>query len=213
MQIKAYLKIVIKRIWIVILIPLLASGVTAAINLFALQPVYESSMTFYVMNTEDEELESQQLIKDCRELIKSKLIIQAVIDQLNLVDLTEEELAKNITVNILNDSGFFEIKVRDTDNVRVKTIIDKISILFQERFIDLFNIKTLHVIDEAKIPSEPTSPRPLMNTFIVFFLALFLAISAIFVIEYFDDTIKNVEDAEKILGIKVIAIIPSLHLE
>jgi capsular polysaccharide biosynthesis protein len=50
-------------------------------------------------------------------------------------------------------------------------------------------------------------------TFIVFFLTLFLAISAIFVIEYFDDTIKNVEDAEKILGIKVIAIIPSLHLE
>jgi capsular polysaccharide biosynthesis protein len=32
-------------------------------------------------------------------------------------------------------------------------------------------------------------------------------------VEYFDDTLKNSEDVEKLLGIKVIAIIPSLDLE
>ncbi|HBR03881.1 MAG TPA: capsular biosynthesis protein, partial [Ruminiclostridium sp.] len=31
--------------------------------------------------------------------------------------------------------------------------------------------------------------------------------------EYFDDTLKNTEDVEKLLEIKVIAIIPLLNLE
>lgn len=220
MQIKAYLKILVKRLWIVILIPLLASAVTAAISLYVLEEIYESSMTFYVMNndsdsspTYDDFLASQQLIKDCRELIKSKSMTKAVIEQLNLDDLTEEELAEKIEVNLKNDSGFFEIKVSDTNDVRTKAIVDEISILFQERIIDMFNLETVEVIDEAEIPSRPSSPKPLTNSAIVFFIALFLAVSTVFVIEYFDDTIKNVEDVERILGLKVIAIIPSLDLK
>ena len=220
MQVKAYLKIIIKRLWIVILIPVLASAVTAAINLYVLDPVYETSLTLYVSNnnansspTYDDFLASQQLIKDCRELIKSKSMTKTVIERLNLTDLTEEELAKKIIVNLKNDSGFFEIKVSDTDAERAKAFVDEISILFQERITSIFNLKIVEVIDEAGIPSQPVSPKPLMNTVIVFLISLFIAISAVFGIEYFDDTIKNAEDAERILGLTVIAIIPSLHLK
>ncbi len=219
MQIKAYFKILMKRLWIVILIPLLASAATAVISLYMLVPVYESSMTFYIMNnsesspTYDDFLANQQLVKDCRELIKSKSMTKAVIERLNLAGLTEEELTEEIEVNLKNDSGFFELKVTDTNAARAKAIVDETSILFQERITAMFNLETVEVIDEAEIPSEPSSPKPLTNIAIVFFVALFIAVSVVFAIEYFDDTIKNAEDAERIFEKKVIAIIPSLDLK
>jgi capsular polysaccharide biosynthesis protein len=120
---------------------------------------------------------------------------------------------KKIAVNLKNNSEFLEIKVSDTNNARAKAIVDEISILFQERITNLFDLKILNVIDEAELPSEPSSPNVLSNVVIVFAIALFLVISAVFAVEYFDDTIKNAEDAERILGIKVIAIIPSLDLK
>ena len=222
MEIKTYLNILIKRLWLIVLIPFLAAAVTAVINLYVLQPVYESSITLFVMNKDfdsgtklvyDDILASQQLIKDFRELLKSKSMTKAVIEQLNLVDLTEEELAKKITVNLKNDTRFLEIRVRDTSDVRAKEIADKINSIFQGKVMDLMKLETLEVIDEAEIPLKPVSPKPLVNIFIAFITALFLVTSAAFLMEYFDDTLKSAEDIEKCLGIKVIGIIPSLNLK
>jgi capsular polysaccharide biosynthesis protein len=179
-------------------------------------------MTLYVMNKDfdsriklayDDILASQQLIKDCRELIKSKSMMKAVIEQLNLVDLNKEELVKKITVNLKNDTRLLEIKVRDTSDVRAKEIVDVIGSIFQERVKDLMKLETLDVVDEAEIPLKPVSPKPLVNIFVVFFTVLFLVISAVFMMEYLDDTVKNIEDVEKLLGIKVIGIIPYLDME
>jgi capsular polysaccharide biosynthesis protein len=218
MDIKSYFNILIKRLWMVILIPLLAAGVTAAISFYVLEPEYESSITLYVTNKDsdsrsyDDILTSQQLMKDCRELIKSKSITKAVIEQLNLTDLTEEELAKKITVNLKNDTRLFEIKVRDASNERAKDIVDAISTIFQKKVNELMKLQTFDVIDEAEIPLEPVSPKPLVNILIAFFVALFLAVCAAFIIEYLDDTLKDIDDIEKLLGVKVIGIIPSLDL-
>lgn len=215
------LNILLKRLWIVILIPFIAAAVTTAINFYVLEPVYESSITLYVMNNfeskkileYDDILTTQKLIKDYRELINSKSTIRTVINQLNLDGLTEEELVKKITVNLKNDTRMFEIKVRDTSNVRAKEIVDTINRVFQERVRDLMKLETLYVVDEAEIPLKPISPKPLVNIFIVYFTCLFLAICAVFMMEYLDDRIENVEDVEMLLEINVIGIIPHLDLE
>ncbi len=204
----------------IILIPLVAAGATLAINLYVIQPAYESSITLYVMNKDldsrlayDDFLASQQLINDCRELIKSKSLTRAVIEQLNIVDLNEGELAERITVNLKNDTRLMEIKVRDTDNERAMEIVNKISVLFQQKINDLMKLEILDVVDEAEIPLEPISPKPVVNTIIAFLVALFLTICAVFMMEYLDDTLKNSEEVEKLLGLKVIGIIPSLDLK
>lgn len=222
MEFRSYINVLIKRLWIILLIPLLAALVTAYINLNVFEPVFESSITFFVLNKDtdsinrlayDDILASQQLINDCRELIKSKSMTKAVIKQLNLEDITQKELAKKITVNLKNDTRILEIKVKDTNNERAKAIVEEISIVFQERVRVLINLEISGVIDEAEVPYKPVSPRPLVNTFIVFCASMFLVISFVFIIEYLDDKVKNAEDVENLLGLKVIGIIPSLDLE
>jgi capsular polysaccharide biosynthesis protein len=222
MEIRNFLKVILKRIWLVALIPFIAAVVTAVINFYILEPVYESSITLFVMNKNsnpemmleyNDILTTQQLIKDYQELIKSKSITRAVIDRLNLDALTEEELAKKVAVNLKNDARMFEIKVRDTNNVRAKEIVDTINSIFQERVKGLMKIEKLDVVDEAEIPPKPISPKPLTNIFIVYFTSLFLAIGAVFMMEYLDDRLENIEDVEMLLDINVIGIIPHLDLE
>jgi capsular polysaccharide biosynthesis protein len=220
MELKSYIKILMKRLWAVILIPLFMGTAAAVVSLYIIEPEYESSITLYVMNKDfdsrlayDDFLASQQLIKDCRELIKSRSTTKAVIQQLNIEDLTEEELAKRITVDLKNDTRLLEIKVRDTNNVRAKEIADEISIIFQKKINELVKLQTLTVVDEAEIPDKPISPNVLVNTVLAFLLTGFLVICALFLKEYLDDTLKNSEDIEKVLGIKVIAIIPALDME
>lgn len=220
MELKSYFNVLIKRLWLIIIIPLFAAAATAAVSLYVLDPVYESSITLYIMNKDsdsglayDDFLVSQQLIKDCRELIKSKSITKAVIEQLDLEDITEKELAERISVNMKNDTRLLEIKVRDTSKERAKAIADEISIIFQRRINELINLEILDVIDEAEIPDEPIFPKPLASSAIAFSIFLFLIICIAFIVDYFDDTLKNLEDIEKLLGIKVIAIIPSLDIK
>jgi capsular polysaccharide biosynthesis protein len=222
MEIRNFLKVILKRIWLVALIPFIAAVVTAVINFYILEPVYESSITLFVMNKNsnpemmleyNDILTTQQLIKDYQELIKSKSITRAVIDRLNLDALTEEELAKKVAVNLKNDARMFEIKVRDTNNVRAKEIVDTINSIFQERVKGLMKIEKLDVVDEAEIPPKPISPKPLTNIFIVYFTSLFLAIGAVFMMEYLDDRLESIEDVEMLLDINVIGIIPHLDLE
>jgi capsular polysaccharide biosynthesis protein len=220
MELKSYIKILMKRLWAVILIPLFMGTAAAVVSLYVVEPEYESSITLYVMNKDfdsrlayDDFLASQQLIKDCRELIKSRSTTKAVIQQLNIEDFTEEELAQRITVDLKNDTRLLEIKVRDTNNVRAKEIADEISIIFQKKINELVKLQTLAVVDEAEIPDKPSSPNVLVNTVLAFLLTGFLVICALFLKEYLDDTLKNSEDIEKVLGIKVIAIIPALDME
>jgi capsular polysaccharide biosynthesis protein len=222
MEIRNFLNILSKRLWLVILVPFLAAAVTGVINFYVLEPVYESSITLYVMNKDldskmrlayDDILATQQLMKDCRELIKSKSITRAVIEQLSIEDLTNEGLAKKITVSFKNDTRMLEIKVRDTSKVRAMFIVNAINDTFQTRAKSLMQLETLDVVDEAEIPDKPFSPKPIRNIFIVFFTALFLVISVAYIIEYFDDTLKNLEDVEKLLGMSVVGIIPHLDLE
>lgn len=221
MEIRTCLIILLKRLWIITLIPVLAAAVTGVVSRYELKPAYESSMTFFVMNRDsnsqaklayDDILASQQLIKDCRELIKSKSVTKAVIEQLGLENLTAEELAGKITVSLKNDTRIFEIKVRDADKIRVKMITDTLGGIIQNKVKELMKLETFEVVDEAD-PGRYVSPRPLVNSTVAFFAALFLMLAAVFLKEYLDDTIKNAEDVEKYLGIKVIAAVPSLDLK
>ena len=222
MEIKAYLNILIKRLWIVTLIPLLAAAAAFIVSFYVLEPVYESSMTLYVMNkvsdsrlklAYDDILASQQLIKDCRELIKSKSMSKAAIEQLQITYLTPEDLAKKIIVNLKNDTRILEIKVRDANAVRAKEIVEKVSSLFVKRVQDLMLLEKVDVVDEAEIPVKPVEPKHLFNILVSLFTALILVVGTVFSLEHMDDTIKDLEDVEKYLGLKVIATIPLLKME
>ncbi|SDC08279.1 MULTISPECIES: GumC family protein [unclassified Candidatus Frackibacter] len=69
----------------------------------------------------------------------------------------------------------------------------------------------LVVIDSAIVKGIPIKPNIKLNIVIATFLAVFVGIGLVFVLEYFDDTVKSEEDIERLTGLPVLGTIPDLE--
>lgn len=209
--------------WIIIVLPLIAAGVSAYVSFYILAPVYEANTTLYVINKKadtqisalayNDLMVGQMLVKDYRELIKSRTVTKSVINDFKLKDLTPEMLADEVSVNAKNDTRIIEIKVQDTDPVRAERLADKIGEVFISKVMELMKVENVSVVDKAQASKVPVKPRPLINITIAFLAGLLAAVGIIFLVEYMDDTIKTSEDVEKHLGLTVLGIIPVFNIE
>lgn len=222
LDLKQLFLIVIKRWWLMLLIPLVAAGITAYLSYNVLDPVYEANTTLYVINKQSENQTtiaqsdltvSGLLVQDYKEIIVSRTVTQEVIDQLGLISLTTEELADKITVTAKNNTRILEIRVKDENPERAKNITDALASVFIERVVELMKVDNVSIVDAAVVPNAPVAPRPLRNTAIAAAAGLLLAIGAAFLLEFLDDTIKTSEDVEKHLGLTVLGTIPVFTLK
>ena len=220
-DIKQIFRAVLKRWWLILLVPLVTSSIAAYVSFFVIDPVYEANATLYVISRQEAQqstiqyndmLVGQQLVKDYREIVKSRTVTSQVIEDLDL-DMSSKELAEKISVGSKNDTRIIEISVQDTDPDRASIIANKTCEVFMSKVKDLMKVENVEIVDNAISPETPVKPRPLLNIAIGMFLGLFVALGVIFLIEYLDDTIKNSEDVEKYLGLPVLGTIPDLDIK
>ncbi len=222
MELKEYFRIILKRWWIALIIPLFISGLSACITIFVLKPVYEANITLYVINKNldrnlaiayNELIAGQYLAKEYRELVKSRIVTGQVINELMLTDMDNKTLAERINVNPKNDTRIFEIKVQDTDPKRARDIANKVGEVFISKVKSIMSVENVSIVDEALIPEKPIKPNLVINIIVALFSGSIGAIGIIFLLEYLDDTINTSEDIEKYLELSTLGIIPLLDLD
>lgn len=69
----------------------------------------------------------------------------------------------------------------------------------------------LKIIDPARIPTQPVGPRRLRTILIVVFLSLVAAVGLTFLLDYLDNTVKNVEDVARATQLPTLALIPAME--
>ena len=82
--------------------------------------------------------------------------------------------------------------------------------IFEKEIVDIYNLENVSIIDKAELASSPYNVNLIKDSVIYFALGLVLSCGIIFVIYYFDNTIKSVEQIEKHLGIPVIGTVPTV---
>lgn len=211
------LKMLRRRIWIIVILPILSVLMAGYISIYVMKPVYESDVSIIIINSEsnagvtyDDLLISERLVLDYKEIIKSRAVTAAVIQQLMIEDLSPAKLAENIDVQSKNDTNIIEIKVKDEDPRRAQKIVDKLSEVFQQKIFALYENRNVKLVDSSVIPTEPVSPKVLMIIIIAAVAGLVFAVLLVLFIELLDDTIKTSEDAEERLGLPVMGIIPDI---
>lgn len=222
MNLKEYFTIIYKRIWLIIILPILASLASAYMSFYVIKPTYEANTTMYVLNKKSGEqlnlgqselLGGQLLVKDYRELIKSRSITENVIEQLGIKDVKWDKFADKISVEAKNDTRVIEIKVENEDPEMAKNIANKLGDTFRASAIDLMGVDNVHTFDKAKTPSDPIKPRSYINIGIGFLTGFLFAVGLILLMEYMDSTIKTGEDVENKLGLPVIGTIPVFSIK
>ena len=72
----------------------------------------------------------------------------------------------------------------------------------------MIKVDSVNTVDEANLPSEPSSPVIWKNALIGAAVGLLLSTILVILATMYDDTIKTTDDIEDNLGIPVIGVIP-----
>ncbi|CAI10010.1 Exopolysaccharide biosynthesis protein [Aromatoleum aromaticum EbN1] len=69
-------------------------------------------------------------------------------------------------------------------------------------------VNNVSVVDKAEVPLQPFKPKTLLNALIAALLGLFGGIGLALLFEHLDDTIKDGESMERLLGLPVLGMVP-----
>lgn len=217
-DVKDLLMYFVKKIPIIIIISLIVMLLGMLYSLLFKKPLYYGNVTLILVQensnyngnsslTQNDISLNQKLVATYSEIIKSKRVLNRVIKELDL-DYTLKELQSKISVSSVKDTEIINIAVSDEDNRQAANIANKISTVFQDEVTEIYNLENISVIDQAETQKTPYNIHTVRDTILFFAVGMVLAVSIVFVVYYFDTSIKSAEEVEKRLGVPVIGTIP-----
>ncbi len=210
-DIKDFLNYLKKFIIQTIIIAFIAVGATIYYDLNIKTPMYKSSATVVLaqpttesksQSTLNDITVNQKLVTTYSEIVKSKLVLQQVIEELSL-NTNVDVLSKNVTVTPVEDTEILKIAVEDKNPEEAAKIANKIAEIFSKEIVNIYQLNNVSTIDHAQTPDKTSNNTTVRDALIAGLISVFGVIAIAFIIYYFDDSIKYGEDLEKKIGLPV----------
>ncbi|MBU5333622.1 polysaccharide biosynthesis tyrosine autokinase [Anaerocolumna aminovalerica] len=206
--------LLLHKMWFILLWGILSAAAAIFISKVLITPVYTSSTKLYIINRQNKDTitssdlqTGSQLTQDYKILVLSRPVTEQVLSKLNL-DMTHEELVSNITVKVPENTRILEISVQNPNPETAKQLADSIAEESAERMVSILEMEKVNIVEEGDIPSFPTSPSIIKNAILGSLAGAFISTFIIILIHIIDDTVKDVEQIEKYLGLTVLGTIP-----
>ena len=213
MELKERYLILKKRIDIIILITLVSTITSGVLSYFVIQPTYRTEISVIIGKNESQEDKSgsnlqdvmlyQSLVKTYSKLTTSRAVLEDVIKNLKLKQMSTTELSKMLVVTPDVDTQFLTITVTSKDPKLSLDIANQLAKSLKEVSLKINNVDCVKLVEEAQLPAQPYSPRPIRNIAMAFLVGIIFSVGLTFLLEYLDNTIRTEEDVEKI-GLPVI---------
>lgn len=208
-------KSVLKKLHLIILAGVLMALAAVLVTKLFVTPMYTSTTKMYVLSKQDSnsavtsgDLQvGSQLIKDYVELVKSRSVMEQVINILGL-DMEPDKLSDAITVSNSADTRILSISVKNANPKLAKQLADTVREVASVQIKDITYADSVNTVEEGNLPKKPSSPNTMKNGVLGGFLGMFLALGIIILLYVLDDTIKTAEDVERYLDLTVLSSIP-----
>ena len=181
-------------------------------------PLYQSNTTIVLVGESKKEYSqtdsilNQNLISTYSEIIKSRKVLSQVIDNLDL-KMSTEELSQNITTSSVEDTELIKITVSNKNAKTARKITDEVAEVFSDEIKDIYNLENVAIIDKAELAKSPYNVNYIKDNVIYIMIGIILSFGVVFIIYYFDTTIKSSEVVEEKLGLTVIGVVPKEERE
>ncbi|MDP2946699.1 MAG: Wzz/FepE/Etk N-terminal domain-containing protein [Nanoarchaeota archaeon] len=209
--------IFLRRFVFIIILTIVFMISSALISSLFIVPKYESSAQMIVNKTQSDSntsdvsyndiLLTQKLVNTYSVIINSDSVLNKVIQNLKL-NITPEELRKNLTILGVNDTEIIKISVVDSIPERAADIANELTHVSPDEIIRTVKAGSVELIDRATISDKPISPDIPMIIIIAGLVGFLLALMISIVIEKLDRTIKTEEDVNNILKLPVLGSLP-----
>ena len=201
------------RILIIIGAMILCAAIAVGYTKLLIQPMYSSTSIMYIL-TQSTSITSltdiqlgTQLTSDYVQLIKSRPVLEEVIDNLKL-DYKYSELEELITVVNPDNTRILEVTVTATEPEAAKAIVDELAEVSRSKISDIMSTDAPNVVQKGYVSNVPVNVHMIKNILIGLVLGFVLSAGVVIVMYILDDTITTADDVEKYLGLNTLASIP-----
>lgn len=176
-------------------------------GLFLQTPMY-SSYTTVVLSSENTITQTdvtlnKNLVNTYAEIVKSRRVLDQVIDEL-LLDSSYEQMVGKISVSTVNNTEIIKINVNDKDPNKAKNIANSTANFFTKEIVELYDMNNVSVLDEAIVSEKPYNINIVKQLILYFAIGFILGVGILFIIYYFDRTIKSIEQVEQKIKLPIL---------
>ena len=211
-NIKEFLSFIKEKLFFIIIIVLIGLSAVLTYDLFIKVPKYSTYTSIALVKsdnntttlTQSDVMLNKNLINTYTEIVKSKKVLKQVKKELGLKS-SINDIAKEVSVSSVNDTEIIKIAVEDKDAKRAYKITKSISSVFINEIQNIYEMNNVIIVDVPEV-SDIVSNNTLKRDLVLGFAGcLFLSIGILFVIFYFDDSIKYHDGIEEELELPILA--------
>lgn len=204
------------KLYMIILITFFIVALGMCYSIVFKKPVYTSSSTIVLASSDSNGSASsaqidvavnQKLVGTYREIVKSRSILESVIDSLDL-NYTYEQLSSKVSVSSITDTEIIKISVTDGDPKQAKSIARSVASTFSKEISNIYKMKNVNILDEANLPSKASNMSFIKECILYFCIGVILSMVVLLIQFYFDTSIKSVEQVEAKLKLPIIGTVP-----
>lgn len=182
---------------------------------FLQKPLYQSHTTVILGGNEKDISTSltqnditlnKNLVDTYAEVVKSRRVLEQVISSLGL-SVSYEELEKRVSVVSVNNTEIIKIRVISEDPNDAKEIADEIANFFIKEVVKLYRLNNVNILDGAVVSNNPYNINYKKIIIVAVMIGVVIAFGIVFIIYYFDRTIKSAEMVEQITGLPILGTI------
>ena len=213
----------LSRAWLVCIVAVLCAAMAFGWTLFFVTPQYESSVMFYVNNS-NIDLSSANLSLSAADISASRGLVDVYIvilktreTMLDVIDYAGVEMSPNqlmntVTAESVNQTEVFRVTVTYEDPATAEKLADAISYILPKRISNIVEGTSAKIVDTAVMPVSPSSPSYTKNTLLGFVIGALLVAVFIAVRELMSITIRNEEDSTQVCKYPLLASVPDMEL-
>ena len=200
------------KLGVVILFVVLVGILGCLYGLFIQKPMYKSTTSIVLISeakdnsqlTYNDVSVNQNLVSTYSEIVKSKRVLGQVINNLNL-NYTYGALSDNIEVSSVTGTQIIKITVTDENSKTAMKVANEIGKVFAKEIPELYNISNVNILYTAEVAPSAYNVNVTKQSAISLLAGLVLGLGVVFVMYYFDRSVKNASQIEDKLKLPVLA--------
>lgn len=207
-----------RRNWLLILLALVLSMITAAVVTANMPPKYVATITMLVSGHDKEGsastayqagMLSAQRVQSYATLLSSRRVVSQITGPESI-----GWVQSNISAEVVPETVLIRAAVSDHDPARAAQLANALGARFSE-LIDTIERPTprsgpavrVTVVDQAEIPQAPVSPKPLVNMVLGVLIGLLVAAASLVLRDRLDTTVKSSDTLQQASGSSTLGII------
>lgn len=219
----SYYLILVKRwAWLLILGMVICSSATYIITKFIIAPTYDASAKIIIkVSTSDSQndntLAALAMLPTFIQVASDPKVLKPVADA-HRMDL--QQLSQMVTTTQQSNTLILQIDIKDKDPQLATQLANQVSQSFLQNYLVpnyTMAPNTLPtrgqitgILLPAAVPTQPTQPKPSIDTLAGAAVGLALAIGIIIIFEWLNDHLSSPSEIQKLLGLDLLAVLPGL---